>query len=100
MLRSTSRNVVVFVAAPRVGALRTRETAHEGVELRRGLLDRFARTGQLEEHVSTRTFGDGAQKGEAGLGRLRSTGHSGGIRPLHRSEEHTSELQSHVNLVC
>src|SRR6266571_4232100 len=31
----------------------------------------------------------------------RRGGHApAGLRPAHRSEEHTSELQSHVNLVC
>src|SRR5690242_21427523 len=33
--------------------------------------------------------------------RLRKSGFDGAIgKPIPRSEEHTSELQSHVNLVC
>src|SRR5260370_10446192 len=32
--------------------------------------------------------------------RGRAGGDRGQVRGLHRSEEHTSELQSHLNLVC
>src|SRR5260370_12586659 len=42
-----------------------------------------------------------AVTGAAGAGQLlRSRLHEGHFREASRSEEHTSELQSHLNLVC
>src|SRR4051812_49743462 len=36
----------------------------------------------------------------AGIGVCAAPSHSDASAPIARSEEHTSELQSHVNLVC
>src|SRR5260370_32637320 len=51
---------------------------------------------------SLRGSGRGIGHGGAATGGLESIEPLGGIRKdlAHRSEEHTSELQSHLNLVC
>src|SRR5713226_3729679 len=74
--------------------LATREAAHESIELRCGLLDGLARTGQLEEHVSAWTFGDSAEEREVCLGRLRSSWHPGAECPFRGNARHADSVHA------
>src|SRR5438034_8016832 len=56
------------------------------------------RLGRLRAEGARRPRGDRAQVGRGRRPRLRDPGRRAGIE--HRSEEHTSELQSHSDLVC
>src|SRR5262249_54796019 len=56
------------------------EAAQQRVELLGRLLPRLARAGQLEENVPARSLGDGAEKREARLRRLRPAWHSRAVR--------------------
>src|SRR5690242_20811493 len=79
-----------------------RSTLFPYTTLFRSLLDRGVHRGQQVVAALERLAHRAAQPlvaGEAGAGRQHL---GGGVRGLlrPRSEEHTSELQSHVNLVC
>src|SRR5260370_8516852 len=63
--------------------------SHRDVRRRRGRLRHHAARGH---GLLARLHADGRQR--------RRPAHQDGQPDLHRSEEHTSELQSHLNLVC
>src|SRR5438477_6796965 len=57
-------------------------------------------THTLSLHDALPISGPGPGRAARGADRLRAVSGEGRLLPADRSEEHTSELQSHVNLVC
>src|SRR5437667_8626587 len=86
-----------LLAAEPDGARRARERPRDAVEGRG--LSRAVRPDEPEDLAVPDPEGDRAQRREAAEA-LRQPANRENYRAANRSEEHTSELQSHHDLVC